>query len=852
MLLLTWRNLLARKVRLLMSTLAIVLGIGFLSGVMTFSAGLNATFDNIINGSTSDAVVRPAGELQAANAGVGTTQVIEPADVEKLGALPEVAAADGSVDGVGSYLLGKDDKLVGGQGAPTLAFNYAPSDNMAGEPVLELTAGSWPGRAGEITLDTSSAERGAYEVGDRVTMILPTEDADPRATFTLVGTADFNGGGTAGATIVLFDTAEAQEIFLGGADAFTSVSLTAADGVSQAELADAASAVAPEGFTAVTGDKVVEETQAQLGQFLDVISYFLITFAVIAIVVGAFIIFNTFSILVSQRVRESALLRALGASRKQVTRSVLIEAFIMALVGATVGLFLGLGLARVLAGLFRTFGLDIAGEVLTLTPFTVIAAYAVGIVVTMVAAFVPARRAAKVAPVAAMRDDLIVQERGMARRLVLGSIAMLVGVVLAAVGLMGAPGNDAIWIGVGAVIWVITTAVLAPVIGYPVLIACRAVFGRLFGTPGLLAGENALRNPRRTGATASALMIGLAVVSAVGVLAASLSATNDAVVDDQFRADFLVQNPAFQGFPAQFGNQMEDVDGVALVSRQQGTPVSVDVAGEADQSFAIGVDAGFFEIYDLVMVDGGDQISGRQAILSEGRADDLSAGVGDTIDVSFPGGETLPLEVVGVFEDSPTTGGITVPLSLLTEAGLKRSDSALSITLEDGADRGAVKQDLDDLVKDLPILSVQDKEEFKELISSQVNQLLYVIYGLLALAVVIAVIGIINTLGLSVLERTREIGLLRAVGLSRRKLRTMITLESVAIALLGAVLGMVLGLVIGVVLRESLKDDLTELALPLSNLVIFLVVAVIFGVLAAIVPAIRASRMKVLDAIATE
>ena len=852
MLLLTWRNLLARKVRLLMSTLAIVLGIGFLSGVMTFSAGLNATFDNIINGSTSDAVVRPAGELQAANAGVGTTQVIEPADVEKLSALPEVAAADGSVDGVGSYLLGKDDKLVGGQGAPTLAFNYAPSDNMAGEPVLELTAGGWPGRPGEITLDTSSAERGAYEVGDRVTMILPTEDADPRATFTLVGTADFNGGGTAGATIVLFDTAEAQEIFLGGADAFTSVSLTAADGVSQAELADAASAVAPEGFTAVTGDKVVEETQAQLGQFLDVISYFLITFAVIAIVVGAFIIFNTFSILVSQRVRESALLRALGASKKQVTRSVLIEAFIMALVGATVGLFLGLGLARVLAGLFRTFGLDIAGEVLTLTPFTVIAAYAVGIVVTMVAAFVPARRAAKVAPVAAMRDDLIVQERGMARRLVLGSIAMLVGVVLAAAGLMGAPGNDAIWIGVGAVIWVLTTAVLAPVIGYPVLIACRAVFGRLFGTPGLLAGENALRNPRRTGATASALMIGLAVVSAVGVLAASLSATNDAVVDDQFRADFLVQNPAFQGFPAQFGNQMEDVDGVALVSRQQGTPVSVDVAGEADQSFAIGVDAGFFEIYDLVMVDGDDQISGRQAILSEGRADDLSAGVGDTIDVSFPGGETLPLEVVGVFEDSPTTGGITVPLSLLAEAGLKRSDSALSITLEDDANRGAVKQDLDDLVKDLPILSVQDKEEFKELISSQVNQLLYVIYGLLALAVVIAVIGIINTLGLSVLERTREIGLLRAVGLSRRKLRTMITLESVAIALLGAVLGMVLGLVIGVVLRESLKDDLTELALPLSNLVIFLVVAVIFGVLAAIVPAIRASRMKVLDAIATE
>ena len=852
MLRLTWRNLLARKVRLLMSTLAIVLGIGFLAGVMTFSTGLNATFQNIVSGSTSDGLVRPAGDVSAANAGVATTQMITPADIDKISALPEVAAATGSVDGFGSFLLGKNGKLVGGQGAPTLAFNYAPADNMAGEEILVLSEGGWPEKAGEVTLDTSSAERGGYEVGDTVTMIVPTETQDPRRTFTLVGTADFNGGGTAGATLVLLDTAEAQEIFLGGEDAFTSVALTAADGVSQKELAAAAKAVVPEGFTAVTGDKVVKETQDQIGQFLDVISIFLTTFAVIAIVVGAFIIFNTFSILVSQRVRESALLRALGASKKQVTRSVLVEAFLMAVVGATLGLLLGLGLSRLLAGLFRTFGLDIAGDVLTLTPFTIVAGYVVGILVTMVAAFVPARRAAKVPPVAAMRDDLVVQEKGMGRRLVLGSIAMAVGIALAVAGLVGAPGTDAIWIGAGAVIWVITTAVLAPVLGHPVLIACRAVFGRLFGTAGRLAGENALRNPRRTGATASALMIGLAVVSAVGVLASSLSATNDATVDDAFKSDFLVQMPTFQGFPAGFGDRMEDVDGVDLVSRQQGTPVSVDVDGKPDQTFAIGVDPGFFEIYDLTMIEGTDKITGHQTLLSEGRAEDLKAAPGDTIDVEFPGGKKIPLEVVGVFEDTPTTGGITFPLSVLADAGIKRSDSTLSITLADGADRAIVKRDLEDVVKDLPILSVQDKEEFKELISGQVNQLLYVIYGLLALAVIIAVIGIVNTLGLSVLERTREIGLLRAVGLSRRKLRTMITLESVAIALLGAVLGMVVGLVIGVVLRQSLKDDLTVLSLPLNSLVIFLVVAVIFGVLAAIIPAIRASRMKVLQAIATE
>jgi putative ABC transport system permease protein len=846
MLRLTWRNLLARKVRLLMSTLAIVLGIGFLAGVMTFSNGLNSTFDNIIEGSTSDAVVRPAGELQAANAGVSTDQLVTPGDVARFGELPEVADAVGSVDGVGAFLLGKDDKLVGGQGAPTLTFNYAPSENMRGEPIMVLNEGTWPAKPGEVTLDSSSAERGDYSVGDTVTMIVP--EGDPRRTFTLVGTADFNGGGTAGATLVLLDTAEAQDIFLGGADAFTSVALTAADGVSQTEVADAAKAVAPTGFTAVTGNEVVKESQEQLGQFLDVISIFLTTFAVIAIVVGAFIIFNTFSILVSQRVRESALLRALGASKKQVTRSVLVEAFIMALVGATVGLLVGLGLSRLLASLFRSFGLDIAGDVLTLTPGTVLAAYVVGVVVTMVAAFVPARRAAKVAPVAAMRDDLVVQEKGLGRRRLLGSIALLVGAALAVVGLRGAPGNDAIWIGAGAVIWVVTVAVLTPVIGRPVLVACRALFGRMFGMPGRLAGENALRNPRRTGATASALMIGLAVVSAVGVLASSLSATNDAAVEKEFRSDFLVQMPFFQGFPARYGDQMGDVRGVAEISRQQGTPAIV----QDDQTFVMAVDRAFIDIYDLTVVTGTDRLSGHQAFLTVDEAEQLKARVGDEVPITFPGGRTVEVEVVGTVEPSAITTGITVDQSVLREAGIKRSDSAVSITLADGADRAAVKSDLEAIVRDLPVLSVQDKEEFKDLVSGQVNQLLYMIYGLLALAVVIAVIGIVNTLGLSVIERTREIGLLRAVGLSRQRLRTMITLESVAIALLGAVLGMALGLVIGVVLRESLKDDLTELALPLQGLGIFLVVAVVFGVLAAIVPAVRAARMKVLEAIATE
>jgi putative ABC transport system permease protein len=398
------------------------------------------------------------------------------------------------------------------------------------------------------------------------------------------------------------------------------------------------------------------------------------------------------------------------------------------------------------------------------------------------------------------------------------------------------------------VIWVITVAVMAPILGRPVLLACRALFGKLFGTAGKLAGENALRNPRRTGATASALMIGLAVVSAVGVLASSLSATNDELVDQEFRSDFLVQSPSFQGFPTELGDQMEEVDGVGTVSRMQGSVALV----EEDQSFVAGVDEAFGDIYELDMVRGTQDMGGDQTILSRSTSEELDADVGTTLPVAFPGGETVDLEVVGVFEDTPILQGVTLPISVLEDAGLRRNDSMLSINVAEGADVEEVHDALDAVVEDLPIVTVQDKEGFSELIKQQVNQLLFMIYGLLALAVIIAVIGIVNTLGLSVIERTREVGLLRAVGLSRRRLRRMITLESIAIAVLGAVLGLVVGLLIGVALRQSLSEDLTVLSLPLGSLVVFLVIAVVFGVLAAIVPAVRASRMKVLDAIATE
>lgn len=846
MLKLTLRNLFARKVRLVMSGLAIVLGVAFLSGVLVFSNGLSSTFDSIIYSSTPDGVVRAEQTASFDAGGATTTQTLSPEAIDQLAALPEVGRADGDVVGVGMSLLASDGTLVGGTGAPTLAFNHTDGPNMAGEPPMLLSSGRWPTAPDEIVLDDAAADNGDYALGDEVKLLAPFGRSERTAT--LVGTAEFNGGGTAGATLLVFSTEGAQDLFLDGADAFHQVSLTAADGVSQEELAAAAAKVAPEGFEAVTGDQVAEESQDAVGQFLDVISTFLLVFAIIAVIVGGFIIVNTFTILVAQRSRELALLRALGASRRQVTQSVLLEAVVMSTFAATVGIGLGWLLARALAALFRAVGLDIAGDALTLDAQSVVISYAVGIGVTLVAAFLPARRAGKVAPVAAMRADSAPVRDSLRRRTIIGAVLAAIGIGFAVVGVRGGPGPDALWVGIAAGIWILTAAGISSVIGRPVLVLCRGLFGRIFGTTGRLAGENALRDPRRTGATASALMIGLALVSCIGVLAASLNSSVDDVVDEQFTSDFLVQSTNFLPFTTAVGDDLEKVDGVAVVSRQQWTAAQVDDS----TVFVSGNDAGFDDIYDLDVVDGRQELQGKEALVSDGFAEDHDLLVGSPLELTFLAGKTLDLEVAGIAEGNEVTGDVSVPLDLLADVGVPRQDTSLSIMLEPGADAVAVGKALDDAVASSPIVAVYDKQEFADSIRDQVNQLLYMIYGLLALAIVIAVIGIVNTLGLSVIERTREIGLLRAIGMSRPRLRRMITLESVVIAVLGAVLGMALGLVIGVLLRQTLKDNLTSLGLPLGQLLLFLVIAVVVGVLAAILPAVRASRLNVLDAIASE
>jgi len=843
------RNVGARKARLAMSALAIVLGVAFLSGVLVFSAGLSKTFDGIIQGTTPDGLVRVEGaeSFTAGESGVSAA-TISPAVVEKLTALPEVELAEGNVDGFGMYVVDSDGDLLGGTGAPTLAFNRTEAPNMDGGKVLALLDGRWGTGAEEIVLDEGSAEKAGYAIGDTVKLLTPAGQLERSAT--LVGTAEFNQGGTAGATLIIFDTPGAQEVFLGGRDAFTTVGLTAAEGVSQADLVAAANTVVPDGFEAVPGDQVVEESQDAMAQFLDVIKTFLLVFALIAVIVGAFIIVNTFSILVAQRTKESALLRALGASRRQVTAAVLAEAFVMALFASTVGIGLGWALARGLAAMFSSVGLDIESTFLTLSTATVATSYAVGIVVTLVAALLPARRAGKVAPIAAMRDDAAPTRGSLKRRTAIGGVVLAASAAAAIAGVTDAPGMPAAaWVGVGAFVSLLTVAVLSPVIGHPVLAACRAVFGRLFGTTGRLAGENAMRDPRRTGATASALMIGLALVSTIAVMAGSMKASIDQLVDEQFAPDFIAQSVVFAPFSTQVGDQMEKVDGVATVSRQQLMEAQID--GETESIGA--ADASFDDVSRLEAGQGSVDFGAGKAILNEDKAEEEGWKVGDTLKLTFPGGREVSIQVGGIIRDnSVVVFGINVPLEVVEQAGIQRQDNALSIVLADGADAGTVQEGLEAVVEPVPLVEVNDREGFAESIRGQVNQLLYMIYGLLALAIIIAIIGIVNTLGLSVLERTREIGLLRSIGMTRRQLRGTITLESVAIAVLGAVLGMALGLVYGTLLQQVLKEDLAVLAIPFSQLVVFGGIAVVVGVLAAVIPAARASRLNVLEAISTE
>ncbi|GAB2753067.1 ABC transporter permease [Nocardioides pakistanensis] len=843
----TLRNLVAHKVRLFLSAFAIVLGVSFVSGSFIFTDAMGGAFSGIIAGSTSDVEITPEG---AGSWDSGPdARTIPDSVVEDLREIDGAAEVNPYNQLLSMYVIGSDGKLVGGNGPPGLAFTDGDSTALTGDPITTYVDGERPDGPGEIAMDVDTAEKGGYEVGDTVKLVTPGDP--PTLDVELVGLVEFGEGSLAGATLTLWDAETMQDLFFGGRREWSGVSLAAEPGVSQTELRDAAAEVLPEGVTAKTGDAVVDENEEGLQEILGFLNTFLLVFATVAMIVGTFLIINTFSILVAQRSRELALLRALGASRRQVNRSVLTEALVIGLIGSTVGLGAGFLLALGLKALFGAIGLDLSNAEFPVELRTVVVSYVVGIVVTMLAAYLPARRASRIPPVAAMRDDVALPETSLRRRVIFGTVLVVAGIGLMFAGFSTDGGTGLTMIGLGMLSILIGVSLMSPVIGRPVVDLLGASYRRLFGTVGQLAAQNSKRNPRRTAATASALMLGLALVSLMSILGASAAASTDKALKAAITSQFVVSNAVGTPFSPSIAEQIREVDGIDAVAqfRQAFAEVNGDGAfvGASDpEDLAAATD---FPLTAGAM----SALRPGTTIITQDVADEQGLAPGDEFEMDFQGG-TVDLTVVGVFQAGASVpADYLVTLDTLEKGGLQPLDTILFVNKTADADADAVRADVEEILADLPTVTLADPAEFAEQQKEQIDFFLNIIYALLGLAVIIAVLGIVNTLALSVIERTREIGLLRAVGLSRSQLRRMVRLESVIVAVLGAVLGVVMGIAFGVALQQAIADQgIDVLAIPWGRLLLFVVVAALVGVLAAVFPARRAARLDVLRAISAE
>jgi len=827
-----WRSLGAHKLRMALSLLAVVLGVAFVAGTLVFTDTLRSTFEELFGQTETDVVVSPVQEFNTEN----ITGTIPDSVREQVAGVEGVARVGAFVQANGVTIIDGEGDPVGTLGAPNFGVSWGDDAQLS---PLRLVEGRGPTNRTEVAIDSQSAESGAIAVGDQVRLVTP----GPLLESTVVGIFRYGtSGNLAGATLTAFEPAYAQDLLTAPGE-WTEISALADEGVSQEELAQRVRAVVPSDYQVQTGQEADDEAAAQLSEGLAFFNVFLLVFAVIALFVGTFLILNTFSMLVAQRTKELALLRALGANRRQVTASLLVEAAIVGLLGGALGLLLGVGLAVGLQGLFGAIGLEIPSSGLIIQWQTIVIGLVLGVVVTVVAALLPALRAARVPPVAAMRDDLVLPARSLRVRTIIGS-ALLALAVLGAIGGVASAGDSgsraSAFVGLGALLGLVGAIVLSPSLSGPVVAVLGWPWRR--STVGRLATGNARRNRRRTATTASALMIGLTLVSAIGVLGASTTASTDATVDEVLGADFIITSRTFQPFTTEVSAKAAEVPGVQTVSTVLIEPAQVN----GSSAEIVGIQAASVIDGSLESVDDGD------FIVDSTTAADANVGLGDTVDVLWQGGPEQ-YRIGGVYEAGPLFSGFVAARETLVAAGARDQDIQVLIAADPAADAAQVRAGLDAVVEQYPTVQLQDQTEFKEQIRAQINQLLFIVYALLGLAVIIAILGIVNTLALSVVERTREIGLLRAIGISRGQLRSTIRIESLLIAVYGAVLGVVLGVTFGALLQRALSGSgITELAIPWTLLIVVLVLAAVVGVIAAVWPARRAAKLDILQAIATE
>ncbi|MET8567711.1 ABC transporter permease [Streptomyces sp. NPDC004783] len=836
------RNVFAHKARLLMTVLAVMLGVAFVSGTLVFTNTISDALQNSSAKGFDHVDVAVKAKYQDAEGDkVGEVPELTQAELEASAKVPGAASAVGVVRGF-TAVADKDGDLIG-DGWSTEGANYWGAE----DPRYPLVDGHAPKGEGEILIDSKTAERTGYKVGDRVRMSVDGPVLTPKVVG--VFTTD-DGSVAAGGSLTLFDTATAQHLF-GKKGTYDEIDVAAKDGVTEAALKAQLDKALPKGLAETTTAKELADEQAEMiTASMSGMRQGLLVFAGIALFVGTFIIANTFTMLVAQRTKELALMRAVGASRRQVTRSVLIEAFLVGVVAAVAGLLAGIGIGAGMRSLVGSLGALVPDGPLVISPGTVGAALAVGVLVTMLAAWLPGRRAAKIPPVAAMSSvHATATTKSLVLRNTLGALFSAAGiaVVLAATTMGGSDGQAPM--GVGAVLLIIGVFILTPLLSRP-LIAAAAPVLRLFGVSGRLARQNSVRNPRRTAATASALMIGLTLITGMTVMAGSLQKSIDKMASASIKADYVVSMANGNPLSPDVGEKLRESDGVTAISPLRNSASRID----GDTEYLTGVTGSTIgELTDLPVEDGAFEVAGTKVVVDTDTAKDRGWKAGSRFWTTYEDGEKQQLTVAGVYEGNDMIRGIMLDNAVLAPHLTDPVDMQVMVKTADGASQSA-KDGLEKALGTNPAIKIQDKKDISSEIAKMFTLILNMLYGLLAMAVIVAVLGVINTLAMSVFERSQEIGMLRAIGLDRGGIKRMVRLESLVISLFGGVLGIGLGVFFGWAAGELMGSTMAtyELVLPWGRMAVFLLLAAVVGVLAALWPARRAARLNMLQAIKAE
>ncbi|MFI1657718.1 ABC transporter permease [Streptomyces sp. NPDC020472] len=837
------RNVLAHKARLLMTVLAVMLGVAFVSGTLVFTDTLSQAFRNQSAKSYDDVAV--AVEMYPNPEEARKTPGLSQQVVDEVAKLDGVASVSPRVDGFAG-VPDKNGKLIG-LGWANKGANFTPGKDGK-DRAYAFTSGAGPVRDTQIALDKDTADKGGYKVGDTVRVATN----GPVKEYTLSGVFTTEDGAVnAGGSLVVFDTSVAQKLYL-KPGWFQSLTVTAAPGADDAKLLDEVLKVVPKAATAQTGAALADQQAKDIEAGMGALNQVLLGFAGIALFVGIFLISNTFTMLVAQRTKELALMRAVGASRKQITRSVLAEAGLVGLVASAVGYVLGIGLAVGLRSAMSAFDLKVPAGDLVLGATPALAAFGVGVLITMLAAWLPGRRAAKIPPVAAMSSvHATASTKSLVLRNSFGAALTALGAVLIVLGAGQGGDEGRMFIAGGAFLTLIGVIVLIPMLSRPVIALIRPLFVGAFGVSGKLAGLNAVRNPRRTGATASALAIGLTLVTGLSVLGATVGSALDKATTDQIKADYMVTMASGTGLSQEALTALEKAPGVTAVSPQQAG--ALDIGGT--YTSASGVTPGAVEkVLKLTVVNGSMASLGEGKIaVAEKTAEKRGLKVGATVPVEYLDKQKAKLTVGAIYEDSEFVSPVLLDKKIL-DAHEEQPYVPQIFVKTDGGASAANEQALSKAMGDNPAITVMDHKDIRDTFGGPINMLLNIMYGLLGMALIIAVLGVVNTLAMSVFERQQEIGMLRAIGLDRRRVKRMVRLEAVVISVFGAVVGIGLGSFLGWAVGETIKSSLPgySLVLPWDRIGLFLVLAALVGVLASLWPARSAAKLNMLSAIKAE